>query len=350
MKKIIALLLMLCLLFSLAACGKKETTSDKTDTVSKEETVESSSTQTEDEVSSEEDTSSTEEETESKEESSKPVSSSKPTQSKEESTGSSSKPTSSTTTSTSSVTKPTNSSAVSSSTESKKEEKPVSSSKPTSSTTPSNTESHKHSYSKATCTEAAKCSCGATQGAALGHKWTAATCTTKKTCSVCKATEGDVAGHKYVNHKCTVCQANESGYKTVESSDKTFSVILPEALANKCTIEAYGEWDGIQICVKDAALGMYAENVPVFLFTSVHNTVTSYEEDWKKKGDGLVFDPSSFNTLEGMGFKLKKTSHTNEEGFTIYCQYIGDVSKVTGNSAVVKELLNNESKIEIVFN
>ena len=94
---------------------------------------------------------------------------------------------------------------------------------------------------------------------------------------------------------------------------------------------------------------MYAENVPVYIFTSVHSSVTTYEEDWKKKGDGLVFDQSTFNSLEGMGFRLKKTSHA-KDGFSIYCQYIDSAASYTGNKALVKELLDNESKIEIVFN
>ena len=67
---------------------------------------------------------------------------------------------------------------------------------------------HTHSFSQATCTSPAKCSCGQTEGKALGHKWTAATCKTPKTCSVCGATEGNVGQHKYDgNGKCTVCGA-----------------------------------------------------------------------------------------------------------------------------------------------
>lgn len=56
-------------------------------------------------------------------------------------------------------------------------------------------EQHVHSFSSATCTEAAKCSCGATNGAALGHKWKNATCQAAKTCTVCGVTEGNKAKH-----------------------------------------------------------------------------------------------------------------------------------------------------------
>ncbi len=64
---------------------------------------------------------------------------------------------------------------------------------------------HKHSYSKATCTEPAKCSCGATDGSALGHNWNKATCLKAKTCSRCGLSEGGVASHNYVNNVCTIC-------------------------------------------------------------------------------------------------------------------------------------------------
>ena len=71
-----------------------------------------------------------------------------------------------------------------------------------SSTTTSSTPTHTHSYSSATCTEPKKCSCGATEGKKLGHKWNAATCTTAKTCKVCKKTSGEALGHKWQNATC----------------------------------------------------------------------------------------------------------------------------------------------------
>lgn len=85
----------------------------------------------------------------------------------------------------------------------------ITSSKP-SDTSSKQVNSHKHTYSQATCTEAAKCSCGATSGKAAGHKWQAATCKAPKTCSVCKATEGSKGAHSYKDGKCTVCGAKNS--------------------------------------------------------------------------------------------------------------------------------------------
>ncbi len=69
------------------------------------------------------------------------------------------------------------------------------------------TEAHTHTYSKATCTEAAKCACGATNGSALGHSWQSSTCKTPKTCKTCGVTEGGKGDHTYSNGACTVCGA-----------------------------------------------------------------------------------------------------------------------------------------------
>ena len=66
---------------------------------------------------------------------------------------------------------------------------------------------HTHSYAAATCTKAATCTCGATQGAALGHSWQPATCQAPKTCKTCGATEGAKGNHTYKNGQCTICGA-----------------------------------------------------------------------------------------------------------------------------------------------
>lgn len=69
---------------------------------------------------------------------------------------------------------------------------------------------HTHSFGTATCTEPAKCSCGATKGNPAGHKWTDATCKKAKTCSACGATEGGLGEHSFKNGTCSVCGAADS--------------------------------------------------------------------------------------------------------------------------------------------
>ena len=97
---------------------------------------------------------------------------------------------------------------------------------------------HSHSYSVATCTTPAKCSCGATDGGALGHSYdngkcsrcgvadsnyvthshfySAATCTTPAKCS-CGATDGGALGHSYDNGKCSRCGTADSNNVAVET-------------------------------------------------------------------------------------------------------------------------------------
>lgn len=83
-------------------------------------------------------------------------------------------------------------------------------------TTASTTKSqHAHNFSAATCTSPKTCSCGATEGIAKGHTWKAATCKKPKTCTSCNATEGSVADHSWKNatytspKTCTVCGVTE---------------------------------------------------------------------------------------------------------------------------------------------
>lgn len=57
-----------------------------------------------------------------------------------------------------------------------------------------------HDWTAANCTTAKTCSiCGKTEGSALGHDWAAATCTTPKTCkrTGCTATDGSPLGHDW---------------------------------------------------------------------------------------------------------------------------------------------------------
>ncbi len=75
-----------------------------------------------------------------------------------------------------------------------------------------NEENHTHSYSDATCTKAATCTCGATDSAPLGHTWNEATCTSAKNCSRCGATSGSALGHSFDKGKCSQRDATDPNY------------------------------------------------------------------------------------------------------------------------------------------
>ena len=178
MKKIYSLLLVLCLIFLLSACGGNETATDN-DTGS-------STTQTQTDIT---DTSSTEQSTDT-------------TSSDIDNNGN------------------TDDTDVSSSTASKPNTAEPDTSKPTTTepeSTKSSTPTHAHSYSGATCTAPAKCSCGETDGSALGHNYNSATCTEAKKCSRCGVTEGSALGHKWQDatcespKTCSVCKTTEGG-------------------------------------------------------------------------------------------------------------------------------------------
>lgn len=137
-KKLISLLLAVCMLFCLSACGTTQTDSNPTNTPSESQTEsENNNVSTNDEISTNNDTT--------------------------------------------------------------QEQKPSNQSKPTSTT---NQTTHTHSYSNATCTSPKKCSCGATAGTALGHQFSSATCTSPKICSRCGTTSGNALGHSYSAANC----------------------------------------------------------------------------------------------------------------------------------------------------
>ncbi len=149
MKRIVSVLLVLTLVFALSACKKENSTSSESD-IDTESVVSSIDTATQNITNSN---------NEIENDSSLIATSSEKT--------TSSKPTI--------ASNPTTSS------------KPIVSSQPTASSKPS----HIHSYSKATCTEPKKCSCG--------------------------ATEGSILGHNFKDGKCTVCSTKDPNYKTYDA-------------------------------------------------------------------------------------------------------------------------------------
>ena len=100
-----------------------------------------------------------------------------------------------------------------------------------------------HKWSDATCTAPKTCSvCGVTEGEATGHVWDAATCTTPKTCSICGATEGEAAGHTEVSHEGKQPTCSASGWKayvTCENCD--YSTYEKLEATGEHTTDVYGK-------------------------------------------------------------------------------------------------------------
>ena len=60
-----------------------------------------------------------------------------------------------------------------------------------------------HIWTAATCTTPKTCSvCGATEGSALEHRWASPTCTEPKTCRSCGTTKGSPRGHNWYDANC----------------------------------------------------------------------------------------------------------------------------------------------------
>ena len=77
---------------------------------------------------------------------------------------------------------------------------------------------------------------------AAGHDWAAATCTTPKTCKVCKVTEGDVAGHTGGTANChakAVCEVCKQEYGTVDATKHDGGAEIKNAKAATCTEKGY---------------------------------------------------------------------------------------------------------------
>ena len=86
----------------------------------------------------------------------------------------------------------------------------IESSKPVSNSQPV----HTHSFSKATCTEPEKCSCGEIGAGANGHRWNNATCTSPQICAICNLKQGSPTGHNYSGGKCAACGISDPNYSS----------------------------------------------------------------------------------------------------------------------------------------
>ena len=74
--------------------------------------------------------------------------------------------------------------------------------------------SHSHNFLPATCFNPKTCSCGATEGEALGHHFNEATCSDAAICRRCGVKDGEPLGHRYT-------EATYDAPKTCQNCGKT---------------------------------------------------------------------------------------------------------------------------------
>ena len=63
---------------------------------------------------------------------------------------------------------------------------------------------------------------------ALGHKWNTPTCTTPKTCSVCKTTEGEPYGHTFENGECIDCGEEDPDFVSFTLTSTKYNINLTD--------------------------------------------------------------------------------------------------------------------------
>ena len=161
---------------------------------------------------------------------------------------------------------------------------PTQTTAPTVTTAPTQTTApvHTHTYSDATCTAPATCSCGATKGSALGHDCTDATCTKPATCKTCGATEGSALGHDYSDATCTkpatckICRATKG---TVLSHDYGTATCTKPATCKKCIATKGSALGHNYVTGECTRCGDYDENYcPKLYFTGDMSAMTSKKD------------------------------------------------------------------------
>ncbi|MDO5135370.1 MAG: hypothetical protein Q4D55_04900 [Eubacteriales bacterium] len=143
---------------------------------------------------------------------------------------------------------------------------------------------HTHSITiPATCTEPAKCSCGATFGTALGHNMGEATCQKPSTCARCGVTSGTISEHKFDNTTDHCVWCNELNLKkfvyfalthTSTSSDAAYDVHwigMAAANVGSSSLTVLGGAETASLCPTAGAAPL-----PVYLTNSSNKVLDDY--------------------------------------------------------------------------
>lgn len=170
------------------------------------------------------------------------------------------------------------------------------------------------------------------RGQPLEHSYSAATCTTPATCSVCGA-KGSSLGHSYKNGTCSRCGAKDPNYvKTTYSSGEYWIVD--------------GQWKfTINSVTKHSLCNSFSNSRNGYTNEQVVTINYTYEHIGYSGSNqlGLIFNSSHFEVYDedGYGGDVYACTHTNGAK---YCSSYG--TKRQAQEAYV--LTNNSSTIKIV--
>ncbi len=168
--------------------------------------------------------------------------------------------------------------------------KPITSSKPstTENTSKPSTQTHTHSYINETITKQPTCteqgiktfycsSCSGTKAEyieATGHKWEEATCVSPKKCSICNITDGEKLEHSYSGNNCTFCGTEKIVFNY---SWENYPVRITGYMGTISVeeLKCYVENNAIYVECYYVSDGAYAAEFDIKILSSNKGTVTS---------------------------------------------------------------------------
>ena len=179
---------------------------------------------------------------------------------------------------------------------------------------------HEHDFAAATCESPAKCSCGETQGEALGHDMTAATCTTPATCNVCGAVDGTAIGHSWRDATCTTPKTCLTCNETEGTLAAHKNDIVLEAKPATCS--ATGLTEG----VKCSACGtITTEQIVIDKLAHTEATLPAVESTCDKEGLTAGKECSVCHEVLEAQQPTEKKDHTEKivPGYAATCTVAG---------------------------
>lgn len=103
---------------------------------------------------------------------------------------------------------------------------------------------HTHQWVDATCTTPKTCSiCKETEGEPTPHQWVDATCTSPKKCSVCGTTNGKPLGHNVSASNSGIPKCTRCGQYVVDLTAKDVQYDMTNNVGKYFTLKGYAELD-----------------------------------------------------------------------------------------------------------
>lgn len=208
---------------------------------------------------------------------------------------------------------------------------------------------HEHTYEEKVTKEASckekgvktfTCDCGDSYTEdikKLSHKYSDATCSAPKTCSVCGKTDGKAKAHTYEGGKCTVCGGKQKDYKKL-TDGHWLAYVVAEHSMEELEIFFYKEGDTGYLSVavyEESSMMIGAKEVVI-------DGKTWYEAGFGYGGDVTYTEKGNTIVLEVDG--------RGQQGTITLERIAGNklkVTKVTGT--IIDKQITEETKVGTVY-